>query len=254
MQEITTKQVKATALLMLGFAALAYVYQYGHSLEQVYPNRTFSVQGEADIETPNDIAFFTASVTTEGEGDTTKLQAENTEKMNKIQAFLAEQGIEKSDLKTTNYSMNPRYSYPNCLPGTPCPQPTINGYAITQSLEVKVRDVNKTGELLAGIVPAGANSVSGVSFITDDDSQARQEARKEAFMDARHKAEEMARAGGFGLGKVVTVYEDNAVPMQPMMDAGYGGMAMSEKAVAAPTIEPGVERGKIQVTITYEIR
>ncbi len=256
MQEITTKHVKATALLMLGFAALAYVYQYGHSLSQTYPNRTFSVQGEANIETPNDVAFFTASVTTEGGMDVAGLQTENANKMNTINTFLTEQGVAKKDLKTTNYSLNPRYNYPTCLPGAACPQPSIMGYTITQSLEVKVRDVNKTGDLLSGIVPAGANSVSGVSFVTDDDSQARREARKEAFKDARNKAEEIAQAGNFRLGKLVTFYEDNALPVQPMM-ANYGGgdVAMSEKVVApAPVMEPGVERGKIHVTLTYEIR
>jgi uncharacterized protein YggE len=256
MQEVTTKQVKAAALLMLAIAALAFVYQYGRSLDQVYPNRTFSVQGEADIETPNDIAFFTATVITEGGADVTTLQGENTEKMNRINAFLGEQGIEKRDLKTTNYSMNPRYNYPNCAPGTAvCPPATINGYTITQSLEVKVRQADTVGTLLSGIVGAGANSVSGVSFITDDDSSARMEARKQAFEDARTKARETAEAGGFHIGKMVTFYEDNAYPVQPMMNAYGGDTMMAEKVVApSPVVEPGVSSGKMRVTLVYEIR
>ncbi len=256
MQEVTTKQVKAAALLMLAIAALAFVYQYGRSLDQTYPNRTFSVQGEADIETPNDIAFFTATVITEGSGEVTTLQGENTGKMNRISSFLEEQGIEKRDLKTTNYSMNPRYNYPNCASGTTiCPPATINGYIITQSLEVKVRQADKVGELLSGIVSAGANSVSGVSFVTDDDSSARKAARKAAFKDAREKALEAAEAGNFRLGKMVTFYEDNANPVEPMRE-GFGGdlMTMSAKAMSAPVLEPGVKTGKLQVTLTYEIR
>lgn len=255
MQEITTKQVKAAALLMLGIAALAFVYQYGRSLDQTYPNRTFSVQGEADIETPNDIAFFTATVTTEGEGEVALLQSENTEKMNRINAFLGEQGIDKRDLKTTNYTMNPRYNYPSCPSGTiTCPPPTINGYTITQSLEVKVRQTDKVGDLLTGIVAAGANSVSGVSFVTDDDNAARLEARKQAFADAREKAFETAKAGGFRVGKMVTFYEDNMSPVEPMREGMGGDMTLSAKAMPAPVIEPGVSKGKLQVTLTYEIR
>lgn len=255
MPEVTTKQVKAAALLMLAIAALAFVYQYGRSLDQTYPNRTFSVQGEADIETPNDIAFFTATVVTEGSGEVTTLQGENTEKMNRINAFLGAQGIEKSDLKTTNYSMNPRYNYPNCTSGsTACPPPTINGYSITQSLEVKVRQTDKVGGLLSGIVSAGANSVSGVSFVTDDDSSARRDARKAAFKDARTKAIEAAEAGNFRLGKMVTFYEDSMNPVEPMREGFGGDMAMSAKAMPAPVIEPGVNTGKLQVTLTYEIR
>ena len=260
MSESHLQQVKTISYLLLAVAAVGYVFQYGRSIDQNFPTRTFSVQGEADIETPHDIASFTATVITEGEGDVAQLQATNTEKMNAINAFLKEKGIDKKDLKTTNYSMNPRYNYPNCLPGTgTCPPATINGYSITQSLEVKVRDVALVGDLLGGIVTAGANTVSGVSFVTDDDSQAREEARAEAFKDARKKAEAMAEAGGFRLGKLVSLYEDgNGMPGQPyydtaMMSASVSGSGEA-KAVPAPVVEPGVEKGKMQVNLTFEIR
>ncbi len=258
MSELHLKQVKTVSYLLLAVAAVGYVFQYGRSIDQNFPTRTFSVQGEADMETPNDIAFFTATVVTEGEGDVSKLQGTNTEKMNAINAFLTEKGIDKKDLKTTNYAMNPRYNYPNCLPGTiTCPPATINGYTITQSLEVKVRDMAIVGELLGGIVAAGANSVSGVSFITDDDSAARDMARTEAFKEARKKAEAIAKAGGFRLGKLVSLYEDGGMPgMQydtATMNAGALGYGEA-KAAPAPTIEPGVKEGKVSVNLTFEIR
>lgn len=255
MNELQLKQIKTGAMVVLVLAVVGYVFQYARSLDQVFPNRTFSVQGEADIETVNDIAFFTATVITEGEGDVTALQATNTEKMNAINNFLKEKGIEKKDLKTTNYSMNPRYSYPNCLPGKECPAPSINGYTINQSLEVKVRDTAKVGDLLSGIVSAGANSVSGVSFITDDSSEAKDAARKEAFKDARKKAEALAQAGDFRLGKLVTFYESDDTPVSPYATSSFGGDSeMMAKSVPSPVIEPGVAKGKAQVTLTFEIR
>ncbi len=257
--ELHLKQIKTISFLLLAIAAVGYVYQYGRSIDQSFPQRTFTVQGEANIETPHDIAFFTATVITEGESDVTKLQSANAEKMNAINAFLQEKGIEKKDLKTTNYAMNPRYNYPNCTPGTGiCPPPSINGYSITQSLEVKVRDTGMVGDLLTGIVSAGANSVSGVSFITDDDSEARNLAREEAFQDGRKKALAMAKAGNFRLGKLVSFYEDNSSPIQPYaMNAMAASDAMGgaeAKAVPSPTIEPGTETGKLQVNLTFEIR
>ena len=256
MHDISTKHVKAASFLMLAVAALAFVYQYGVSLDRSYPNRTFSVQGEAKIQTPHDVAFFTATVTTEGGMDTTGLQSQNTDKMNQINAFLAEKGIDTKDLKTTNYSMNPRYNYVPCTQGT-CPPPSINGYSITQSLEVKVRDTGKTGELLSGIVAAGANSVSGVSFMTDDDAEARQVARVEAMQDARKKALDLAVAGNFRVGKMITFYEDSPVAPQPYAAGGeMMDMSVSAKATQAPApvIQPGTEEGKLTVTVTYEMR
>lgn len=253
MNDTTLKQIKAGALVILalsvGFAAI----QYGQSVNQTYPNRTFTVQGEAALETPNDIAFFTATVITEGNTDVMKLQEENASKMNAIDTFLQEKGIEKKDLKTTNYSMTPRYDFPTCRPGTTCPPASISGYTINQSLEVKVRDVETVGDLLAGIIPAGANSVSGVSFITDDDSEARDIARAKAFEDAKTRALKTAEVGGFRLGKLVTFYEDSMVPVEPFAAEAMGGEMMSTK-VTTPIIEPGTARDTVRVNMTFEIR
>lgn len=255
MHDVSTKHVKAVSFLMLGVAALAFVYQYGSSIERTYPNRTFNVQGQAKIETPHDLASFTATVTTEGGVDTGALQVQNTEKMNAINAFLVEKGIDTKDLKTTNYSMNPRYSYGTCTQGN-CPPPSITGYAITQSLEVKVRDTSKTGELLSGIVGAGANSVSGVNFVTDDDSDARQNARIAALEDAHKKALDLAKAGNFRIGKMVTFYEDSPVSPQPYAVGGEMMDVASAKVSQAPTpvVQPGTEEGMLTMTVTYEMR
>jgi uncharacterized protein len=254
MNELQLKQIKTGAFAVLALAAIIYVFQYAQSVNQALPSRTFMVTGEADVETPNDIAFFTATVITEGGTDVTKLQEENSAKMNAIDAFLLEKGIEKKDLKTTNYSMTPRYDFPNCRPGTTCPPPSISGYTINQSLEVKVRDVATVGDILAGIIPAGANSVTGVTFITDDDSVARDEAREKAFEDAQTKALGMAKAGGFRLGKLITFYEDSMGGVEPFAAESMSGDAMSAKPAVAPVIEPGTQRDTVRVNMTYEIR
>lgn len=253
MNELAVKQIKAGALAVLAISALAYTYQYGRQVNQAYPTRTFAVEGTGDIEAPNDVASFTATVLTEGSGDIAALQVQNTEKMNAINAYLKENGVEKKDLKTENYSVNPRYEYVTCAAGTACPSPAINGYSISQSLRVKVRDMEALGKLLSGIVEKGANNVSGVSFVADNDEEAKSAARKEAFAEARKKAEGIAKAGNFRLGKLVSFYENDGSP-RPMYDQamGMGGAEMA-KSAAAPVIEPGVQEGELRVTLTFEI-
>lgn len=253
MNEMTLKQIKTGALVLLALAALGYTYQYGRQVNQTFPTRTFTVEGSADVETPNDIATFTATVLTEGEGDVAALQGQNTEKMNALIAYLKENGVEKKDLKTENYSVNPRYDTPNCLPGTPCPAPGISGYSLSQSLQIKVRNVDTLGPLLSGVVEKGANSVSGVSFVTDDSEEAKDAARKEAFSEARERAENIARAGDFRLGKLVSFYE-NGGSERPMYDQAVGiGGAEALKSSVSPVIEPGMSEGKLQVVLTFEI-
>ncbi|MFZ2187572.1 MAG: SIMPL domain-containing protein [Candidatus Moraniibacteriota bacterium] len=255
MTEDQMKQMKSVAIVLLALSAVVYVYQFGRSVDQTYPNKTFTVDGEAKMETATDIATFTASVVTEGGKNVAEIQKQNVEKMNAINAFLQEQGTEKKDLQTSQYTLIPRYSYANCSGGTVCPPPAISGYTLTQTLTVKVRDFESLGTILSGIVEKGANTVSGVSFTVDDDTDAKQAARTEAIAKAEKKAEEIAKAGNFRVGKLISLYEDSGVPQGDTI--GYGGMgggsAAEVKMAVPPVIEPGTQSGKLRVNLTYEI-
>jgi uncharacterized protein YggE len=233
--------------MMLGFASLAAVYQYGRSIDQTYPARTFSVQGTADLETPQQIGAFTATVTTEGEGEIAPLQKENTDKMNAITQAFKDQGVDEKDLKTENYAVTPRYETVNCAPGSTCPAPKVNGYTVTQSLEVRVRDLDKVGSLLQLATDKGANQVSSLRFVPDEGNSVTDTARTEAFSEARKKAEALAAAGHFRLGRLVTVSEDDGAG-QP------APLPYALKESAAPDIQPGTNPGVFTVVLTYEIR
>lgn len=250
--ESLSKCVKAGALALIALAAVMASYQYKESVENTYPTRTFSVDGSGDVDTTPDLATFSATVTTDGGKDVAEVQGANTEKMNRINAYLKEQGVDKDDLKTSQYNLSPRYSYNPCTAGS-CPAPTITGYNLTQTLEVKVRESSKLGSLLSGVVENGANSVSEVRFTVDDDTAARDEARAEAIAEAKKKAKTLAKTAGFRLGKLVSLYE-NTNPVMPYYGMG-GDMEMSVKAVSAPpVIESGTQNTKVQVTLTYEIK
>ncbi|MDP3964626.1 MAG: SIMPL domain-containing protein, partial [bacterium] len=222
MTEEQMKQVKSVAVAVLALAAIIYVYQYSRSIDQTYPNRTFTVDGEAKMETATDIATFTASVVTEGGKNVADIQKQNVDKMNIINAFLKEKGVEKKDLQTSQYALTPRYTYFPCDGRSVCPPAVISGYTLTQTLSVKVRNLETIGDILSGIVEKGANNVSGISFTVDDDTDARQIARTEAIAKAKMKAAEVAKAGGFRLGKLVSLYEDSGVT--PDIQTGYGGL------------------------------
>jgi hypothetical protein len=256
MSEDFLKQAKTVAYVVLAVAAIAYVYQYGRSVNQAYPNRTFTVDGEEKIETATDVATFTASVVTEGEKNIADIQKQNVDKMNVINAFLKEQGVEKKDLQTSQYTLVPRYSYPNCIGQSVCPQPFISGYTLTQTLSVKVHNMESLGAILSGILEKGANTVSGIAFETDDDSDARSQARVEAIKKAEKKARDIAKAGNFRVGKLITLYEDagNTPVDLPGYGGGMGGDAAQMQVKAAPVIEPGTQSGVVRMTLTYEIK
>ncbi len=244
--------VGSFGILVVAVVIIVVGYSYAKSVE---PSsfRTFEVSAEGKVTSVPDVAQFTFSVITEGGNDLAKLQKENTEKVNRAIAFVKEQGVEEKDIKTQNYDVQPRYQYNNCSRG-PCPPPEIVGYTVTQSVLVKVRVLNKAGALLGGVVQAGANNVSGLTFTIDDPQKVENEARAEAIAKARQKAEVVAASGKFKLGKLVSIAEGfKGGPVRiyevRALEAGVGGGGDA----VAPSVEPGSQDVTVTVTLTYEI-
>ena len=254
-EESTRQSIKSLAWLLIAVAALLYSVEYARSIDKAYPTRTFSVDGEGKIDTTPDVAKFSVSVVTEGGKNVGEVQTKNTEKMNAVTTYLDEGGVAKKDMRTDEYTLSPRYEYPNCTGLSVCPSPSISGYTLTQTLRVTVRDTGKIGELLTGVVANGGNNVSQVVFTVDDEEAAKADARKEAIEKAQAKAERMAKDAGFDMGRLVSVYESP-------QGIGYGGegdalnmkSAVGMGGAAAPTIQPGTSETKVNVTVTYEIR
>jgi uncharacterized protein len=253
-EESARQSLKSIAWIIIAVAALTGVVEYGRSVDKTYPTRTFSVEGEGTIDVKPDVAKFSVSVLSEGGKDVGALQSANTEKMNRVTAFLRETGIEERDLKTEEYTLEPRYDYPNCVGLAVCPQPTIAGYRLNQALRVTVRSTEVLGDLLSGVVANGGNSVSQVVFTVEDEDEAKALARKEAITKAEEKALRIAADAGFSIGKLVSIYETPVI-------LGYGGdseMALRGQGGggmgAAPAIQPGTNETKVTVTMTYEIR
>lgn len=247
-------------ILLLGVSAASYVTSYSKVAEP--PGlRSFSVTGEGKVVAVPDVAKFTLSVITEGGKTLTSLQKENTEKVNKIIEFVKAKGVEAKDIKTQYYNVEPRYQYFTCqptfeiLPGgerKPCPPPEITGYTINQTVSVKVRDFDKTGELLGGVVDQGANSVSQLSFTVDDPYELRNQARAEAIAKARAQALATAKAGGFILGRLLSI-DEGGYPYPYYADGFGGGGASALKASPPPTIEPGSQEIVVNLILRYEI-
>lgn len=116
-----------------------------------------------------------------------------------VLATLAELGVEAKDVQTSGLYLNPVWddSY-NRHGGR-----NIRGYSAGNTVHIRVRDLEKLGELLDQVVEDGANTFNGLSFGLQDATDAKNEARRRAVVDARAKAELYAEATGVALGKIV---------------------------------------------------
>lgn len=244
------------ALLAVAYAAVAYVRVYDQAV-QPGSFRSFAVIGEGQAVTVPDVAEFTASVISQGGKDLGTLQTENTNKVNKIVEFIRSKDVDEKDIQTSGYRIEPRYQYYGCNNGGVCPPPQIVGYNVTQTVKIKIRDFNIAGPILSGTVTAGANSVSELSFTVDDPARVEAEARAEAIKKAREQAETIAKAGGFKVGKLLSI--DDASPFYPAekYGLGMGGdvmMARGEVATApTPIVAPGSQEVKVRIILRYEI-
>jgi uncharacterized protein YggE len=166
--------------------------------------------------------------------------------MNKVINFLKDSGIDEKDIKTTNYNLYPQYTYENNK------IPQIMGYQINQTLNIKIRNLDKIGTILEGGVSTGINQVNSLYFGVENDEQLKEEARKMAIDDAKKKAEVLASQLGVRLIKI-TGFSDNTVGYPvPMYDA-YKGYGVGGGG-GTPDIQTGQNEITVNVTITYKIK
>lgn len=251
MENDVLKSKNQAIIIFLGFLILVVIYslffgpakKYGDSL---MPAKTINVSAEGKVTVSPDIAKLSFSVVSEGANP--KLLAENNnKKMNAAIDFVKSQGIEEKDIKTTEYNLSPRYEYDEKTKKT-----FISGYTLTQTVLVKVRDLNKVAEVLGGLPALGINQISSISFDIDEPEKYLSEARNQAFDKAKEKAKAMAEKNGVKLGRVINFYEYQSIPYYQNMKAlGMGG---AEAAPTLPQIQPGSQEVTIQVSVTYEIK
>jgi len=203
--------------------------------------RTITISAEGKVTATPDTAKIQLSVVTDGP-TADAVQQKNSENINKVTDFIKSSGVGDTDIKTTYYNLYPKYDYVN---GRQIPA----GYSLSQTLEVKIRDLKKTGQILTGAVARGANQVSGVEFFVDDPDNLKAQAREQAFSKAQTKAQELAKLAKVRLGKVITFSESSSgqPPIFLEKSLGYGGGG------PAPDIQSGSQEITVSVNVVFEI-
>lgn len=218
---------------------------------EMYPSRTITVNAQGEAIATSDIASFSFSV---NEVANTSEEAQNKaeEKVSKALEYLAQNGVEDTDIKTEYYTINPRYELIAPCYAFDCPPPSneIVGYEVSQGVKVKVRDTDNAGKFLSELTKFEINNVSGLSFTIDDEDVLYDMARKDAIENAQNKAEALAKNLGVQLGDIISFSEDNHT--RYANDYGYGGMEMAVKSQAV-SLPEGENSYTTNVYITYEL-
>ncbi len=209
---------------------------------------SITVSGDGRAFASPDIAQINVGVQTGRQATASAAMEKLKTSMDAVIAAVKAQGIDEKDIKTQSFWLNPVYDYAN---GRQIPQ----GFEASQSLSIKVRDLDKTSDVLGAATNAGANQAGGVTFTVDDPDAKQAEARQEAIKEAQQKAQILAQQLGVKLGKILNFsegYGGYPTPMYYGREAyGIGG-AMDAAAQSVP-LPVGEQEVNINVSITYEL-
>jgi uncharacterized protein YggE len=218
---------------------------------------TISVTGEGEVFVVPDIGQFTFSVRAEA-ADAAAAQEESGTQINDIIAFLKETGVADADIKTTNYSLYPKYRWEErlCVAGSYCgPGEQIqDGFEVNQSVQVKVRNTDDASAVLAGVGERGATNISGLDFVVDDTDALVEEARAKAIVDAKQKASALAKDLGVTITRLAGYHDEGSRYVEPQMFNTRSFDMQAEAAFDGPSLPVGEEQTTARVTITYEVK
>lgn len=201
--------------------------------------RTITVVGSASVTAPNDTATVSFGVTTRHRTATAAL-ADTSARTRRVLGALAAQGIAKADIQTQTVGLGRTVR----RTGKHRRKRRVV-YTASNSVDVTVHDISKTGAVIQAAVDAGATRVSGVEFSASNAEGLYGQALGLAYDDARSKAAALAARAGMRLGAPISIQEGQ----QDFFPAS--GEAQSAPAPTAPPIEPGTATVTATVTVVF---
>jgi uncharacterized protein len=243
---MTARIVIVAGLILGGAAALHAQTPPGPVPREAAFGQTVSVTGVGRVTLTPDRAMFTAGVQTIAPTLAAATQ-ENGTKMTAILNALKAAGATERDLRTTGLAIYPQQAQQG--EGRPL---RIVAYQVSNAVMVTKDDPAAAGRLLEAAVNAGANTVSGVTFTVSDPPRGkRDQGLQLAFIDAKEKADVLARAAGRSIGRALAITEGGA---QQPMPVPMMRMRAEAAQMASVPVESGTEEITFTVSVIFELQ
>ena len=136
------------------------------------------------------------------------------------------------------FSLHPQYDY---VKG----KREFKGYQLRHVFLVKIRDMDRTGEILDKTVEAGATDISNIMFTSDKLEQHESAAREKAIKDAEEKAKTLAKSAGVKRGDAVRIEEISGGQGRPP--------AFQESTLRAAGTSPPIMPGELKVQVVVKV-
>ena len=203
------------------------------------------VTGEGIVKAPPDQAFVTIAAESRSKMPK-EAQTANATAMTTVQQKLAGAGIPKDAIRTLAYDLQLESDWVN---GRQVPR----GYVARNSIEVRVDDLTRVGEVIDLAVSGGATAVHDVRFDLKQRDMLEREALKRATADARARADAAASGAGRTIDRVIRIEEPIGARPGPPMPRMMVREAMAAAAPPTP-VAPGEIEIRATVTLTATLR
>lgn len=229
----------AVAALISGGAVAAVFAQPSDTTSSAWQSpRTISVNGTGSSAVAPDIAILSLGVTSDAPTAREALDKNNAQ-MQAVIAALKTLGFGVTNMQTTGLSLNPVYDHSESVP-------RLTGYQAVNGVTLKVKQLDRLGEILDLTVTAGANQINSLSFDVENKDSAVSAARVDAMKDAKAKADLMASALGVSVLRPLTISESYS-------DTRPVAMQTMNAADASVPIATGQVGLTAQVSVVFEI-
>lgn len=203
-----------------------------------------SVVGEGKVDVIPDTAYIDLGISVNNIATVEEAQKNMDKTNNAIIEAMKKLGIEKADIKTSNYSIYPNETYDGSTS-------RVTGYNGNVAVTIKVKGTDKASQVIQVATKAGANQVQGTRFLVEKPEKYREAARTKAIANAKEQAQKLAKDLGIPLGKVVNMVEyspNSSTPMYDMARSGIGSMGGG----GSPQLEAGSQTITSVVTLYFE--
>lgn len=213
-------------------------------------SNSISVMGEGKASVKPDMLVINLSIS-ELADSTEAAQNQVNEKLSKLKEILKAADIADKDIKTLNVNSYPEYDRKET-------GRTLLWYRTQQSLSINITGEDfgeKWGTLMNQIAKIGWINIDNTYFDLKDKNTALQWAREKALLDAKTKAEQLAKASGVRLGKPIVITDNSYSYMPgPMYYAKDAGMGAGSEIAVNQSLSPGETEVTINVNVIYKIK
>lgn len=215
--------------------------------QETEAKREITVQGRGEVKVRPDIASLTVGVQTDVQPSAKAAIDILTTRFNGVVSAVSAEGVADEDITTSNLNLNPSYDYREG-------RQTLRGFEANETITIKIRNLEKIGQIIASATSQGANQVGNISFTVDEPDELHTQAQALAIKDARQKADVLADELDVGLGDVKSFSAGVPSPEQPPIFARAALEGAALGGDAQLPVPSGTQDMVVTVTITYSLR